>query len=199
MKLKDVAKLCASTGIIQLSEVEGRQWIGNGYASYPVHGLPELGTDTVAAVLDFDENKQEKMQIAQMGLADLFDLDDMRAGEKSLTDVILRFVRKGRTIDAWTTEDGEVVFTDAALTKPYLADDNKAQLYLRRTKRGQSYIVGKSGMFVSALLMTYCFDQEAATELETAFADPMLVMRDMKNGAMLFDCDTDNEEVPGDV
>ncbi len=40
MKLKDIAKLCAKTHSICISEVSGTQWLGNGYAAYPVFMLP---------------------------------------------------------------------------------------------------------------------------------------------------------------
>lgn len=170
MKLKDIAKLCAKTHSIGISEVNGTQWLGNGHAYYPVYGLPKLDTDTVAAVLDFSEEKQKQISTLRLKLDDYYDLSDTVNGELLLTNAVLRFLHGGRTVDAWTTEGGRIAFIDAALTKPYLADDCEAQLYLRRTDGGQTYIVGKSGMFISAIMAPFRFEQGKAAELEGRFS-----------------------------
>ena len=181
MKLKDIAKLCASTNRISISDVNGTQWLGNGYACYPVYGLPELDTDTVAAVLDFDESKQEAIRTLRLEMEDYYDLSDTVSGEETLTNVVLRFLHGGKTIDAWTTEDGRIVFINASLTKPYFADEDEARLYLRYTKGGKKYIVGKSGMFVSAVIAPFEFKQEDAETMRTIFGNLTGEMQNIVN------------------
>ena len=46
MKLKKVASICDKTGLFHLyDQVDGtgtfeRQWLGDGYAAYPIDGMP---------------------------------------------------------------------------------------------------------------------------------------------------------------
>ena len=58
MKLKKVAALCCQSGAVRLlDQVDGtgevvRQWLGDGYAAYPMDGLPCVNTDNVCAMFD---------------------------------------------------------------------------------------------------------------------------------------------------
>lgn len=67
MKLKKVAALCAQTGIFHLFDQPNEngevacQWLGDGYAVYPMAGLPYMDTDNICAMFDITEKKQETM------------------------------------------------------------------------------------------------------------------------------------------
>lgn len=163
MKLKDIAKLCAKTHSIGISELRGTQWLGNGNAAYPVFSLPPLDEDTAPAVLDFDE---------------------------ALTAVLLRFLYKGETLDAWQTESGRIVLVDPTYTKPYFADESSVPvLYLRRANRGD-YIVGKSGMFVTAIIMPRELDAKEADSLLRKFTRLALAIEEIAEPAVPVDPDT---------
>lgn len=169
MKLKDIARLCLKTATIGISKARGTQWLGNGYASYPVFNLPKLDTDTAAAVLDIDEEKADILDVRYVELLPKFDLADY-AEEEALTGVVLRFLYNGKQLDAWQTEGKRIVLVDPAYTKPYFADAaEEPALYLRRTLTGTDYIVGKSGMFVTAVIMPFETDEKMADDLSRKF------------------------------
>ena len=169
MKLKDISKLCAKTHSIGISEVSGTQWLGDGYAAYPVFNLPPLDKDTAPAVLDFDKEKAETLNVRYVDLQSKFDLREDNDDEEALTAVLLRFLYKGETLDAWQTESGRIVILDPTYTKSYFADESSAPvLYLRRGGHGD-YIVGKSGMFVTAIIMPRELDTKEADDLLRKF------------------------------
>lgn len=180
MKLKDIAKLVSATNVIRLSMVRDTQWIGNGYAAFPVFGLPTLTEDTAAAVLDFDEDKQELINVQEADLESDFNMRDTDDDEEVLTAVLLRFLACGKTLDAWATESGQIIILDAAYTKALLADD-KAQLYLRCTPSGREYVIGKSGMFVTALIMPFAFEEKTAELLAINFTRLACAMEKIEN------------------
>ena len=152
MKLKDIAKLCKARGIITLTPVGGTQWIGDLGAAFPALGMPFMDEETVGVCLDFDEKTREKVKVCNITFTD-YELDEYVEGDKELTSVLLRFLYYGRTVDAWSTADGDVVFLDAAYTKPLLADDDRTQLFVRhKIGRNFGYVIGKSGMFVTAII-----------------------------------------------
>lgn len=152
MKLKDIAKLCKARGIITLTQMGGTQWIGDFGATFPALGMPFMDEETVGVCLDFDEKTREKVKVCNGILTD-YELDEYVEGDKELTSVLLRFLHYGKTVDAWSTADGDVVFLDAAYTKPLLADDDRTQLFVRhKIGRSFGYVIGKSGMFVTAII-----------------------------------------------
>lgn len=152
MKLKDIAKLCKARGIITLTQMGGTQWIGDFGATFPALGMPLMDEETVGVCLDFDKKTREKVKVCNGILTD-YELDEYVEGDKELTSVLLSFLHYGKTVDAWSTADGDVVFLDAAYTKPLLADDDRTQLFVRRkVGRDFGYVIGKSGMFVTAII-----------------------------------------------
>ena len=152
MKLKDIAKLCKARGIITLTQMGGTQWIGDFGATFPALGMPFMDEETVGVCLDVDEKTREKVKVCNGILTD-YELDEYVEGDKELTSVLLRFLHYGKTVDAWSTADGDVVFLDAAYTKPLLADDDRTRLFVRRKAgRNFGYVIGKSGMFVTAII-----------------------------------------------
>lgn len=170
MKLKDIARLCLKTATIGISKACGTQWLGNGYASYPVFNLPGLDTDTAAAVLDIDEEKADMLDVRYVELLPKFDLAEACDEEEALTGVVLRFLYNGKQLDAWQTEGKRIVLVDPAYTKPYFADAaEEPGLYLRRTLTGTDYIVGKSGMFVTAVIIPFETDEKMADDLSRKF------------------------------
>lgn len=170
MKLKDIARLCLKTATIGISGARGTQWLGNGYASYPVFNLPKLDIDTAAAVLDIDEEKADMLDVRYVELLPKFDLAEANDEEEALTGVVLRFLYNGKQLDAWQTEGKRIVLVDPAYTKPYFADAaEEPALYLRRTLTGTDYIVGKSGMFVTAVIMPFETDAKMADDLSRKF------------------------------
>lgn len=190
MKLKDIAKLCAKTHSIGIAEVSGTQWLGNGYAAYPVFNLPPLDKDTAPAVLDFDEEKAETLDMRYVDLQSKFDLREDNDDEEVLTAVLLRFLYKGETLDAWQTESGRIVLVDPTYTKPYFADESSVPvLYLRRADRGD-YIVGKSGMFVTAIIMPRELDAKEADSLLRKFNRLALAMKEIAEPAVPVDPNT---------
>jgi len=160
MKLKDIAKLCKARGIITLTPVGGTQWIGDLGAAFPALGMPFMDKETVGVCLDFDEKTREKVKVCNITMAD-YEFDEYVEGDKELTSVLLRFLYYGKTVDAWSTADGDVVFLDAAYTKPLLADDDRTQLFVRRKiGRDFGYVIGKSGMFVTAIIEPMRFQND---------------------------------------
>ncbi len=196
MKLKDIAKLCAKTHSIGISEVNGTQWLGNGYAAYPVFNLPPLDEDTAPAVLDFDKEKAETLDVRYVDLQSKFGLHE-NSDFEALTAVLLRFLYKGETLDAWQTESGHIVFVDPTYTKPYFADESGVPvLYLRHGRHGD-YIVGKSGMFVTAIIMPRELDTKEADSLLRKFNRLALAMDEIA-GPPPMPVDPDTGEVRDD-
>ena len=68
MKLKKVVALCNKAKGFRLfdkldSTGEITQWLGDGYAIYPLIGLPILDEETLCAVFDISEKQRENIVV----------------------------------------------------------------------------------------------------------------------------------------
>ena len=68
MKLKKVTSLCSKSKCYRLydkidSTGEVTQWLGDGYAMYPLNGLPILDEESLCAVFDISEKQRDNLVI----------------------------------------------------------------------------------------------------------------------------------------
>ena len=71
MKLKKVLSICKANGLYYLYDRIDRsgeitQWLGDGYALYPLDGLPILDEESFCAVFDITREAREKKSFSGM-------------------------------------------------------------------------------------------------------------------------------------
>lgn len=125
MKVKKIGALCKAEGrcllFDELSQ-EGeivRQWISNGFAMWPVSGLPQLREANLSTLFDFSANATEKMHIKEQEIPGTFYeyLYDLRDGERELTESSVRIRVAGEELMALTT-GSDVIWLKASLLTP---------------------------------------------------------------------------------
>lgn len=157
MKLKKVAAICDKTGLFHLyDQVDGtgtfeRQWLGDGYAAYPIDGMPYLDPDNLCAMFDITEKRKEKLSFRQTNVSGNINWEDADPSEHYLEDPKLCLRYGGRTILPLRTRDGVTFIQDKYLAP--LDNLDYMHLYERRAKDGGVYIVAKIGMVVQAVIM----------------------------------------------
>ncbi len=125
MKLKKVGALCkAARKCLLFDELspEGeivRQWISNGFAMWPVSGLPQLREANLSTLFDFSANATEKIHIKEQEIPGmLLDyLHDLRDGERELTESSVRIRVDGEELMALTT-GADVIWLNVSLLTP---------------------------------------------------------------------------------
>lgn len=157
MKLKKVAALCCQSGAIRLfDQVDGTgevvcQWLGDGYAVYPMVGLPYMDTDNICAMFDISEKKQEKMTFRHAPAPESINWDDADQAERQLDDPKLCVRYECREMLPLRTSEG-IIFIQEKYLAP-LDNLDYMHLYERRSKGGGVYIVAKVGMMIQAVIM----------------------------------------------
>ena len=91
MKLKKVASLCGKSKCYRLfdkidSTGEITQWLGDGYAIYPLNGLPILDEESLCAVFDISEKKRENISVRRAAMPESINADDTDPAERVLKD-----------------------------------------------------------------------------------------------------------------
>lgn len=88
MRLKKIAALCKSKGILRLYDVEYpsgsmQQWAGTGYSVYPIEGVPYLEIEQLALLMELKDKDRERMSMSSAAPPAL-DFQDMTDEEIAL-------------------------------------------------------------------------------------------------------------------
>ena len=87
MKLKKVLSICKTNGLYYLYDRIDRsgeitQWLGDGYAIYPLDGLPILDEESFCAVFDITGKQREKILFRHERLPEHLNVEDVAACDK---------------------------------------------------------------------------------------------------------------------
>ena len=170
MKLKKVASLCGKTKMFCLYDRAERddvvsQWLGDGYAIYPITGLPYMDEENIYSMFDISAKQQEKIIFRHGPAPEGINLDDVDPTERRLSDDGLSVVYDGGILKPLQTRNG-ISFIQNKYLSPLEDVIEMVQLYERATPQGTPYIVAKTGFFLAAVIMPYVISKKFADELE---------------------------------
>ena len=111
MKLKKVASLCGKTKMFCLYDRAERddvvsQWLGDGYAIYPITGLPYMDEENIYSMFDISAKQQEKIIFRHGPAPEGINLDDVDPTERRLSDDGLSVVYDGGILKPLQTRNG---------------------------------------------------------------------------------------------
>ncbi|MBR4295724.1 MAG: hypothetical protein IKT56_02660 [Clostridia bacterium] len=154
MKIKSIEQICkANKTIFLYSGRDGRQWISNGEAYYPLTKLPQLDEDIVFTIFDIPEEKREKyiFNIDELPGTLCFLDDDTEGGERPLGKSLGHIIENGKTLAAFNSSHG-AIYINTKYLKPF---ENSSGLMLteRTDILGHPYIAVKDGMFLEGIIL----------------------------------------------
>ena len=100
MKLKKVLSICKANGLYYLYDRIDRsgeitQWLGDGYAIYPLDGLPILDEESFCAVFDITGKQREKILFRHERLPEHLNVEDVAACDKLVREYETTFINGG--------------------------------------------------------------------------------------------------------
>ena len=171
MKLKKVVALCNKAKGFRLfdkidSTGEITQWLGDGYAIYPLNGLPILDEETLCAVFDISEKQRENIIVRRSEMPEAVNVDDTDPAERVLCDDDFSIIYGGAELQPLKTRSG-IIFIQRKYLAPLEDVLDMIQLYERVTPDGQSYIAAKAGLLIAAVIFPYSvINEKFVTRLE---------------------------------
>lgn len=171
MKLKKVVALCNKEKQYILfdkldSTGEITQWLGDGYAIYPLNGLPILDEETLCAVFDISEKQRENIIVRRQSMPEAINADDTDPSERVLSDDDFSIIYGGAELQPLKTRSG-IIFIQRKYLAPLEDVLDMIQLYERVTPDGQSYIAAKAGLLIAAVIFPYkVVNEKFVTRLE---------------------------------
>lgn len=171
MKLKKVTSLCGKSKCYRLfdkidSTGEITQWLGDGYAIYPLNGLPILDEESLCAVFDISEKQRENISVRRAAMPESVNTDDTDPAERVLKDDDFSIIYGGTELQSLKTRNG-IMFIQRKYLAPLEDVLDMVQLYERVTPDGQSYIAAKTGLLIAAVIFPYnVVNEKFVTRLE---------------------------------
>ncbi|MEA5151982.1 MAG: hypothetical protein VB039_05210 [Oscillospiraceae bacterium] len=160
MKIKAIAALAKKNKYIQMWDDEKTrvQWISNGYAAYPLYGMPELDGESVLTVLDVPEMEREKYTVRMGPMPDGCVFDDTDETERALAPTVGLTLGYGGQVLAPARTSLGLLFFDPEFLRP--VQDKPYELYERETDGGRIYLAIKSGLLLTAVIMPKAPNEE---------------------------------------
>lgn len=154
MKMKAVQALLNSEKRVILFQGQ-EQWIGDGNAAYPLHGLPPLKQENLKAFLDCNEKQWEKFYVQEDEAS--FSIEDNILEEEDLEYIGLTIRYMERELVPLIGA-GHIYFVQTKYIKPLIED---ISFHLRKTFKEQPYIAVKEGFLLRAVIMPCeCVDEQ---------------------------------------
>ncbi len=155
MIFKNLTALCRQRKRIWMyGDPEGVQWVSEGNALYPLHGMPGMTGEVLARVFDVPEKDIGKYSIKQEAvLPAVFDYSDAAKGaELLLTPEPIILKRYDAILCPVQTSRG-LMFYDPELLKPLRDLQDTLTIHERATKDGTVYFAVKAGFLLQAIIL----------------------------------------------
>lgn len=155
MKIKQIEQILKSRKTIIAVQTSDGQWIGNGFAFYPIHNMPDLTKENFFAMFDIHDDQKEKWRYAEM--------QQLPLKEDYVKEVPLD---KSRLSVRWLGENYEILISQAGLifiNSKYLAPfaDLKGKYELYRRIGGEREVIAvKAGLILIGLICPWIPNDE---------------------------------------
>ncbi len=151
MIIKRIAALCkAAKNIILMDCDDGTQWVGDGRGFYQLVGMPELGEQSICAVMDIPPEKAAEMKITRKKMPEAYDPE--KAGGMGLGGYLefddgncVTFM--GKTLMPVKNREG-IRFIQPKYLKPLGDLDN-----ITLESGGRRFLIANDGMFPVGIIL----------------------------------------------
>lgn len=158
MKIKSVAQICKKSKSVYLFDDDSgehlSQWVGDGYAMYPISGLPELDEESVFTIFDIPKKDRDKMYFEHCSLPTHISFEDNIDGEYQIEKGNLFITAAGRTLMPLPV-NYFVEFIDTRYLAPLSNVLDTVEFYARKSTAGNTYIAVKTGFLLAAIIKPY--------------------------------------------
>ena len=156
MKFKKIAALCNKAKNFALYDKQDSagkvsQWLGDGCAAYPLHGLPLLDEDSLCKMFDITEKKRDNLLLTRLAWDEGISVDDTDPGEIAAEEMELGVICNGRELIPLMGREG-IIFIDSKYLSPLEEEMGMLRMFERKTADKRTYIAVKAGLLIRAVI-----------------------------------------------
>ena len=207
MKMNSIASICKKRKNITLFERrlesgDVQQYISDGFAVYPIVGLPYLTEESILTIFDVAEKEREKWIVRHANLPEGLNFEDTDVNEVTIGESVISIAYGGTVLKPLYTPGG-MTFIESRYLVPLKDVMDFLQLYERRTETGTPYIVAKAGFLLQAVILPHDVINETfveklsdvAKQTEEAFKKKKQFRQPEEAAQMTMDVDPETGEV----
>lgn len=128
-----------------------QQFLTDGYAAYPIHGLPRLDKQNLLTIFDVAPTDWDSWYVSVREVPAALNMEDVDDGEVRAELTGYTFQYNGNTLLPFSTPENGVLFLDQKYLAPL--SDSGMEFYLRQDRRGKLYFAIKTGLYLQAVIM----------------------------------------------
>lgn len=169
MKIKSIGALCKKSKTITIFERRDReelieQWVSNGYAAYPLSGIPAMKPSELLTMFDIPQKEQADWTtyVKPMPTGTCLDNNDFTELPADISS--LRLIWHGKTLVPFYS-DGRIIIVSDMYFSPLTDEAAEISYYSRMDSNGQRYIALKQGLFLRAVIMPYMLTGESRSDM----------------------------------
>lgn len=152
MKLSAIWSLLKQRKRVAVHRGEDTQWVGDGYASYPIYSLPDLNEESIRILLDIKEDVWDKFTCGFYHNIP-FSEDDNNLCDKGLQPLGISIFFRGKSLLPLT--DGQTLYyIEEKYLKPF-NDFSPLFSYRPHEGFGEGIILLKEGMLLRGVVAPY--------------------------------------------
>lgn len=151
MKLKTVLQLLKAKRRIILYESDDGQWIGDGSAAFPLHGLPSMKPENLRSLLDVTEKQFAQINVSSENAP--FSTEDNVIDEMILKHLGMTINYMGHELIPLISET-KIYYIQSGYIKPFGGVDD-ISYDVRKLENGSECIAIKEGFLLRAVIAPF--------------------------------------------
>lgn len=185
MKIKKAFDICKKNKNISIfcNDV-GEQWLSDGYAVYPIFGLPQLNEDYICKLYDINDAQRDKIRFTISQTKPLIDVEDCSADETPAEMWDISIIYDGKVMLPISTAEG-LMFIDRTYLNPFTDTPNETMmLTLRKDIKGTPYFAVEFGMVAYGFICAYeIVDDDFVKQLRSLYFESEIILKNKKGNA----------------
>lgn len=150
INIKKVIDICVKGKQLNLFNVGSRQWVSDGFAAYPLLGMPAFTESTIRATYSIPDN----VRVKEMGEQPwVYSFEDVERSENQVFFEKIQLQIGTEPLTSVRTQAGVAFFASKYLKPLEDGENGSSGLYERINEAGQVYIVSKQGMMLEAVIV----------------------------------------------
>lgn len=167
MKFNKILKLCKDVQRVILinDENNNMQYLSDGYAMYPMFGLPKMTMDNIQNLMGLSDRQRNNWAFTEKNEIEEIYIADTDLNEEIINSLPIILNTNGNHLYTYTSSVGLILINKKYIDALSCAGD--VELYLRINKNNKPLIICKSGLLNYGAIMPIIPDNYMRTQFET--------------------------------
>ena len=181
MKIKKAFDICKKMHDISTFTIPGyEQWLTNGFAAWPLCGVPELSEEYICQLYDINDKQREKISFhINMEIPKNYCFNDSDRFEVPAQPLSMNIVIKGKGILQPLLFERGLVLIEKRFTEPLMdSQEEDITYWIRYADTDNVYVAVKVGLLLYAIIVPTVLTDTDYTGIKSIYTAATVTMND---------------------